>query len=200
MAEKKDAESSTAKAKVSKPKKVTIKKPVSKPKPKTTAKKPISKVKPKAIKEVVSALAPETVKVRKIRKAQDALSSYENLLKKQDELEAAKKLAKNELRKEFDSFLKKADSVKNKYKKLFGETIESTPRRARKGGARKTTRKGKAKKGYTLEQIESFLSQKDSGGKIKIEGKNVAGIARIKAAYEKSSSKDAKSIFDFLNK
>jgi hypothetical protein len=198
MAEKKVAESSTAKGKVAKPKKVIAKKPVVKAKPKDVNKKLSSKAKPKAAKKVAPAPEAKTFKVTRARKAKSALSSYANLLKKENELEAARKLAKNELRKEYDGFLKKADSVKGKYKELFHEPIESAPGKNRKVGGRKST--GKAKRGYSLEQIKSFLSQKDNGGKIKIEGKNATGLARIKAAYDESPSKDAKSILDFINK
>jgi hypothetical protein len=193
MAEKKVVKPNPAKGTTSKPKAVAVKKPAPKAKAKV-AKKPA----PKAVKKITAAPAPKPVKVRKTRKAKNAISSYENLLKKESELETAKKLAKNELRKEYDAFLNQADSIKDKYKKLFGESIESAPRKTRKVGGRKST--GKAKRGYTLEQIESFLSQKDSGGKIKIEGKNATGVARIKAAFDKSPNKDAKAILEFINK
>jgi hypothetical protein len=198
MAEKKVVESSTAKVKIPKSKKITAKKPVAKAKPKAATKKPISKAKPKAVKKVTPETKAKTPKATRARKPKSALSSYANLLKKENELEAIRKLAKNELRKEYDGFLKKADAVKEQYKELFHEAIESAPRKIRRVGGRKST--GKAKRGYTLEQIESYLSQKDSGRKIKIEGKNVTGVARIKAAYEKSPSKDAKSILELINK
>jgi hypothetical protein len=193
MAEKKVVKQNPAKDKTTKPKAVTAKQPAPKAKAKV-AKKPV----PKAVKKIAAVPAPKPIKVRKTRKAKNAISSYENLLKKESELEAAKKLAKNELRKEYDDFLNHADSIKDKYKKLFGESIESAPRKARKVGGRKST--GKPSRGYTLDQIESYINQKDSGGKIKIEGKNATGVARIKAAYDKSPNKDAKSILEFINK
>jgi hypothetical protein len=198
MAEKKVAESSRNKAKVAKPKKATAKKPIFKAKPKAASGKTTSTAKPKAGKKVSPVPAVRTVKVTRARKPKSALSSYANLLKKESKLEAARKYAKNELRKEYDDSLKKADSVKGKYKELFHESIESAPRKARKAGGGKST--GKAKRGYTLDQIDSFLSQVDAGGKIKIDGKNATGVARIKAAYDKSPSKDAKSILVFLTK
>jgi hypothetical protein len=198
MAEKKVTESSMAKVKVAKAKKVTAKKPIFKSKPKVASGKTTSTAKPKAGKKVSPVPTVKTVKVTRARRTKSALSSYANLLKKESELEAARKHAKNELRKEYDGFLKKADSVKGKYKELFHEPIESAPRKARKAGGGKST--GKAKRGYTLEQIESFLSQVDAGGKIKVDGKNATGVARIKAAFDKSTSKDAKAILDFINK
>jgi hypothetical protein len=156
-------------------------------------KKPVSKAKTKE--EAISA-EPKPVKVRKTRKSKDSLSSYANLLKKQKELVEAKKLAQTELRQKFDEYMKESDKVKEQYKKLFGETIESAPK-GRKVAAKKAT--GRAR-GFSLDQIESFLNQVDNGGKIKIEGKNATGIARIKAAYEKSPDKGAESILAFLNK
>lgn len=178
---------SAAKAKTTKSKKVVAKKPATK--------KPVAKatvVKAPAAKPIENKI----VKVRKPRKVKIASSSYELMLKKQAELDAYKKQAKIELKKQYEEKLKEAEELKAHYQKLFSENIGSAPK-AGKAGANKV---GKVSRGYTLDQIESFLSQKDSGGKIKIEGKNATGVARIKAAFEKSSSKDAKSILEFINK
>jgi hypothetical protein len=161
------------------------------PKSKSTAKKPAAKAE-----KAQAPVETKPVKVRKARKAKDALSSYANLLKKEKELADAKKLAQSELRQQYEGFLKDAEKVKEQYKKLFGESIDSAPK-GRKIGAKKT---GSKPRGFSLDQIESFLNQVDNGGKIKIEGKNATGIARIKAAYEKSPNKDAESILAFLNK
>jgi len=118
------------------------------------------------------------------------------LLKKEKELEEAKKFAQAELRQEYDGHLKEADKVKEQYKKLFGESIDSVPK-VRKTTARKAT--GRVR-GFSLEQIKSFLRQVDTGSKIKIDGKNATSIARIKAAYDKSPDKGAESILALLNK
>jgi hypothetical protein len=185
------------KASAAKPKNAVAKKPAAK---KTVAKKASAKksVAKKPVAKVPAANPAEeqVVKVRKPRKVKGTGSSYEIMLKKQSELDAYKKQAKIELKKQYDEKLKGAEELKAHYQKLFGESIGSAPK-AGKAGAKKA---GKVSRGYTLEQIESFLSQVDAGGKIKIKGKNAAGVARIKAAYDKAPNKDAKSILDIINK
>jgi hypothetical protein len=184
MAKTKTAKPTAAKS--AKPKTAAANKPAVK---KPDVKKPVAKIPaPKPEEEKV-------IKTRKPRKVKVAGSSYEIMLKKQAELDAYKKQAKIELKKQYDEKLKEGDELKAHYQKLFGESIGSAPK-AQKGGAKKA---GKPSRGFTLEQIESFLSQKDAGGKIKIEGKNATGVARIKAAYDKSSDKDAESILEIIN-
>jgi len=170
-------------------------------KPKAAAANKSAVKKPAADKPAAKVPSPKpeeekAVKVRKPRKVKAAGSSYEIMLKKQAELDAYKKQAKIEIKKQYDEKLKEGEELKAHYQKLFGESIGSAPK-AQKGGAQKA---GKPSRGFTLEQIESFLSQKDAGGKIKIEGKNATGVARIKAAYDKSSEKDAESILEIINK
>lgn len=178
---------SAVKAKTTKAKKALAKKPaVKKPMAKATVAKALAA---KPIDEKV-------VKVRKPRKTKAAGSSYEMMLQKQTELDALKKQAKIELKKQYEEKLKEGEELKAHYQKLFGESIGSAPK-ALKGKGKKV---GKVSRGYTLDQIESFLSQKDAGGKIKIDGKNATGVARIKAAYDKSPGKDAHSILEFINK
>jgi hypothetical protein len=118
--------------------------------------------------------------------------AFADFLKKQAELEKAKKDAKAGLRKQYDDLLEESDKIKANYKKLFNESIESAPK-LRGAGVKKTPSRG-----YTLEQVKLFIEQADNGEKVKIPGKNATGIARIKAAYAKAKSKDAESIFALL--
>ena len=149
---------STAKTKKVVEKKVVAKKPVAK---KPAAKKPVAKV-PSA-----KPVAEQVVKARKTRKAKVSGSSYEIMLKKQAELDAYKKQAKIELKKQYDEKLKEAHELKAHYQKLFAENIDSAPK-GRSVGAGKV---GRSSRGYTLDQVQSFLDQKNAGGKIKINGK-----------------------------
>jgi len=178
---------SASKAKTTKAKKPVAKKPV--------VKKPVAKA-TAAKAPAAKPIEEKVVKARKARKVKIASSSYEMMLKKQAELDAYKKQAKIELKKQYEEKLKEGEDLKANFQELVGESIGSAPRTPKAKGKKV----GKGSRGYTLNQIESFLSQKDSGGKIKIEGKNATGVARIKAAYDKSAGKDAKSILEIINK
>jgi hypothetical protein len=180
---------------------MAVKKVSAKAKPKTVAKKPIAKkpvarkAAPKAKAEKPIPVSPAT-KVRKPRKAKVASSSYETMLKKQAELDAYKKQAKIELKKQYDEKLKEAHELKAHYHKLFAENIDSAP----KGRSVATKKAGRNSRGYALDQVQSFLDQKDAGGKIKIEGKNATTVKRMQDAYNEAKSKDAESILAILNK
>lgn len=183
--------------KVVKPK--TPSKPkVIKAKPATVAKPKVKVVKAaKPAPKALEAKAPVEVKVKKARgpnkKAKGSLAAYENLLKHEAELEKARKAAKSELKGEYDNFLKEADEIKVKYQKLFNESIGSAPKaKGKSAGAKKT------KSGYTLDQVQAYIDQFASGGKIKIPGKNATGIKRIKDAFDKAKDKDAESMLELL--
>jgi hypothetical protein len=142
-----------------------------------------------------------TGKGRKPRKVN--VGSFSELLKKQAEIEAIKKRAKTELKELYEDKLKEADAIKKQYSELFREQIESAPaKRGRKVAAKVSGEKPKAKsRGFTVEQVGSFIQQKESGldvAKIKIAGKNITGVKRIDAAYEKANEKDAKSVLQLL--
>jgi hypothetical protein len=79
---------------------------------------------------------------------------------------------------------------------LFNENIDSAPK-GRHVGVKKASSK---LRGYTNDQIQSFLDKKDAGSKIKIEGKNETSIKRIQKAFDQSRDKDAKSVLAELNK
>jgi hypothetical protein len=143
-----------------------------------------------------------TVKVRKPRKAK--VGSFAELVKKQAEIEAIKKRAKTELKELYEDKLKEADAIKRQYSELFREQIESAPanKRGRKAAAKASGGKPQVRsRGFTVEQVESFIQQKESGlnvAKIKVAGKNITGVKRIDAAYEKADEKDAESVFQSL--
>lgn len=141
---------------------------------------------------------PTEIKTRKSRK--NGIASYAELLKKQAEFESIKKKAKGELRKQYDAKIAEADEIKKRYSDLFGEPIDSAPRKEKGKKTAAPARKTRPR-GFSLEQIESFIEQKDSGidlGKIKIAGKNITGVKKIDAAYEKAEDKDAKAILELL--
>jgi hypothetical protein len=118
--------------------------------------------------------------------------TFADLLKKQAELEKMKKGAKSDLKKQYDNLLKEADSIKSHYKNVFNESIESAPK-ARGAGVKKAPSKG-----YSLEQVKLFIEQTEKGETVKIPGRNAAGIAKIKAAYEKAENKDVESVHELL--
>jgi hypothetical protein len=167
-------------------------------KPVVKAKVAKAAIKTKTTVKTSQAKSPVEVKVKKVRgpnkKAKGSLAAYENLLKHESELEKARKAAKAELKSEFDGFLRQADEIKAKYQKIFNESISSAP----KGKAKATGAKKSSKGGYTLDQVQAYIDQSASGGKIKIPGKNATGIARIKAAYDKAKDKDAESVLELL--
>jgi hypothetical protein len=141
------------------------------------------------------AKSPIEVKVKKARgpnkKAKGSLAAYEHLLKQESELEKARKAAKAELKSEHDGFLKQAEEIKVKYQKLFNENIGSAPK-GKVTGAKKT------KTGYTIDQVQAYIDQSAEGKEIKIPGKNVTGVKRIKEAFEKAKNKDAESVLELL--
>jgi hypothetical protein len=160
------------------------------------AKATVAKAKPKA-KTSVSKKQPvaKVEEVKKPRKTRKAKSSFDELLKKQSELNVIKKAAKIELKKDYDAKMKEADDIKNQYKDLFDEDIKSAP--SKSNGAKQGSAKNKK---LTLDQVQSFIDQFNEGGKITITGKNAITVARIKEAYDKSLAKDAESVLQVLNK
>ena len=159
-------------------------------KSKKPVKKPAAPKKAPAVKPVVA-----EAKVRKPRKPKSDLgSSFEIMLKKQAELDAYKKQAKIDLKKQYDDKLKEAEALKAQYEKLFGEKLDA-PAKVQKVRAKRAPAKG-----FTLSQVESYLEQLAAGGKIKIAGKNAKTVAKMKDAYDKATTKDAKSILELLNK
>lgn len=159
-------------------------------KSKKPVKKPAAPKKAPVVKPVVA-----EAKVRKPRKAKSDLgSSFEIMLKKQAELDAYKKQAKIDLKKKYDDKVKEAESLKAQYEKLFGEKLDA-PAKVQKVKAKRAPAKG-----FTLSQVESYLEQLAAGGKIKIAGKNAKTVAKMKDAYDKAATKDAKSILELLTK
>jgi hypothetical protein len=151
---------------------------------------------PKAIKPEVKAVAKAVV--RKARSPQKAKGSFADLIKKQAELEEVKKEAKAELKKQYDSLLKEAESIKGQYKGLFDESIESAPK-PRGGRARKAGGRVPGVVPFTLEEVKSFVGQKEAGmDKIKIQHRRPKSVARMEDAYRRSE--DAEEILRILNK
>jgi len=173
-------------------------------KPKTPAKpkvekakaisKPKAKIAPKvAVKKPEVKATTVALKVRKVRGPnKKAKGSFAELQKIQAQFEEAKKGAKADLKKQYDRLIKEADAIKVQYKELFNEGIESA-QRAKGTGTKKT-----AGKGFTLDQIQTFIDLTEEGKPVKIPGKNAISIAKIKAAYEKSKDKDAESLHELL--
>jgi hypothetical protein len=182
----------TARAKTVKPKKAVAKKPAAR---KPATKKSVVK-KPSAKAPASKPIEEKVVKIRKPRKAKVLVSSYETMLRKQAELDAYKKQAKIELKKQYDEKLKEASELKVHYHKLFSENIDSAPK-GRSAGVKKAASRAR---GYSLEQVQSFLDQKTAGGKIKIAGKNATSIKRMQKAFDQSKDKDAESVLAVLNK
>jgi hypothetical protein len=138
-----------------------------------------------------------------------ALKGFDELLKKQAELEAVTKKAKSELRKEYDKTLQHAESLKDQYKSLFHEAIDTaSPKAARATKVTKATRGGGKRVRTTGAvapisgaEIESFIEQKEQGlsiDKIKIEGRRIKSVKRIDDAYNKADTKDTQSIREML--
>lgn len=161
---------------------------------KQVAKGKVAKATPKAVAKKPVAASPVAVKVRRIRGPnKKAKGSFAELQKIQAQYEEAKKGAKADLKKQYDRLIKEAEAIRVQYKGLFSESIESIPR-ARQAGSKKKT----AGKGFTLDQIQSFIDQTSEGKTVKIPGKNAISIAKIKAAYDKSKNKDAESVHEML--
>jgi ABC-type sugar transport system ATPase subunit len=191
------------KAKVAKPK-VAKAKPASKvakgfaDKPKiniikasktTKAQKPLQAAKPVSV-------ASTEVKAKKARGPNKAKGSFADLLKIQSQYEAAKKGAKADLKKQYDSLVKEAESIKLQYKGLFNESIESASK-SRGTGVKKTSGKIPGLKPFTLKEVEDFVDQKKEGVTIKIQGRRPKSIARMEDAYR--HSEDAEEILKILN-
>ena len=178
--------------KVAKPK-IPAKPTVAKAKP--VAKAKVAKAAPKAVAKKTVAGAPVAVKVKKVRGPNrvKARGSFAELQKIQAQYEEAKKDVRADLKKQYEKLTKEADALKAQYKGLFNENIESAPKSR---GAGKTQKS--AGKGFTLDQIQTFIDQTSEGKTVKIPGKNAISIAKIKAAYDKSKNKDAESVHELL--
>jgi hypothetical protein len=147
-------------------------------------------------------------KTRGPRKAR-AVKGFDELLKKQAELESVTKKAKSELRKEYDKTLQHAESLKDQYKSLFREAIDIvSPKASRatkvakatRGGGPRVRRTG-AVAPITEAEVESFIEQKEQGlsiDNIKIPGRRIKSVKRIDDAYNKADVKDANSIREML--
>lgn len=121
------------------------------------------------------------------------LGTFADLLKKQSELEKIKKGAKDDLRKQYKHHIAESEKIRTQYQTLFNEVLIASVKGKKTSNAKKALSRG-----YTLEQVKMFIEQVEKGGKVKIPGKNARGIARIKAAYEKSRGKDAMSVLLLL--
>jgi hypothetical protein len=138
-------------------------------KPKAKVAKPALKAAPG--KPEVGALKPE-VKVKKTRaNKRRANATIADLSKKQFEFDAVKKSTKANLKKQYSYLVKGAKSIKDQYKEIFPESIESAQKvrgvRAQRGTGSKTV--GLAP--FALDEIKSFLEQKrQSRARIKISG------------------------------
>jgi hypothetical protein len=195
-------------------------------KPRTTKKSTASRTKPaikaragrkltakiaKSKKEEKKEWLEKPIAVRKTRGPQKAraLKGFDELLKKQAELEAVTKKAKSELRKEYEKTLQHAESLKDQYKNLFYEAIDTvSPKATRANKVTKATR-GVGKRirttgavaPITEAEVESFIEQKEQGlstDRIKISGRRIKSVKRIDDAYNKADTKDAKSIRELL--
>jgi hypothetical protein len=156
-------------------------------------------------KEEMKGIPEQPVTVKRARRSQrvKALKGFDELFKKQAELEAATKNAKSELRKEYDKTLQHAESLKDQYKSLFHEAIDTASPKATKvtrGGGKRVRTTG-AVAPITEAEVESFIEQKEQGlsvDKIKISGRRIKSVKRIDDAYNKADTKDAKSIREML--
>jgi len=180
-------------------KKVAKPKPPAKPKvakakpaPKSKAKVAKAPAKKAAAKKLEIA-APAIAKTRKTRGSnKKAKGSFADLQKIQAQYEEAKKGAKADLKKHYEDLKKESEKIRAQYKELFNEAIESAPRT--KGSVAKKS----SGKGFTLDQVQSYIDQLATGGKIKIPGKNAIGVGRIRAAYDRARNKDAESVHALL--
>jgi len=156
--------------------------------------------KPKA----VASTAPEAESAAKPRKARGlrrvkALKGFEEILKKQAELDAATKKAKAGLKKEYERAQKQADAIKEQYKALFKESIETASPKAARGG-RKARAAGAAGP-FSKAEVESYIEQKENGisiDKMKIAGRRIKSIKRIEDAYNRAADKGSDSILAIL--
>ena len=166
----------------------------------TTKKSPAPKAKRVVSKKALVAKPTLEKKTRIPRKPRGA-KGFGEMLKKQSELEAAKKKVKTELRKEYDKALKSAEGIKEHYKSLFDESIESSkPKRGVKGSRTGTARKG-AVAPITKVEVASFIEQREQGiaiENIKISGRRPKSIKRIAEAYSKAKVKDVDSVLASL--
>jgi hypothetical protein len=145
-------------------------------------------------------------KTRAPRKAKSAIKGFEEILKKQQELEAVTKKAKTELKKEYDRAIAEAEEIKTQYRGLFKEPIDSAvkerkPRAARKAAGGKATAAKGAIAPIAREEVEAFIEQKENGlaiDKIKIAGRRIKSVKRIDEAYASAEAKDADSVLELL--
>jgi len=159
--------------------------------------KPKAKIVKPAAKPAAKAPEVKAPVARKTRAyTRRAKGSFAELLKKQGELEAIKKGAKADLKKQYDSLVKEADSIKAQYKGLFNESIESAPK-VRDARAKKATGKVVGLRPFSLSEIKEFVKQKKQGRAVKISGRRPKSIARMEDAYR--HSEDAKDILKMLN-
>jgi hypothetical protein len=202
MAEKDQSEkkSAPARAKPAKAKPARAKSVARSAKAKAKA-KPV--VKAKSVARSAKARTARTVRpsgaARTVRAAR-TIKGFEEMAKKKAELEAAARLVKGELRKEYAEILRKADGIKTQYKALFDEPIDSGATKAvrRAGGP---GAKRKAVEPITKSEVASFIEQKDQGiglESIKVGSRRIKTIKKIAAAYERAERKDASSVFSAL--
>lgn len=154
---------------------------------------------PEAAKARVARVARPSGVARTARAAR-SVKGFEEMAKKKAELEAAARMVKGELRKEYAEVLRKADGIKAQYKELFDEPIDSgasrTARRAGKPGAKR-----KAVEPITKSEVASFIEQKAQGialESIRVGSRRIKTIKKIAAAYERAERKDASTVFSAL--
>ena len=168
-------------------------KPKAKPAVKTMRKAAEPKTRA-AAKEPAAKAASAGAKAKRTRAStRRPIGTAADLLKTRAEFEEIKKNATDDLRKKYYIHISESEKNRTQYQALFSEVLIASVTGKAASSAKKTSRRG-----YTLEQVKMFLEQTKKGGEVKIPGKNTAGVARIKAAYEKSRGKDAKSALSLL--
>jgi hypothetical protein len=165
-----------------------------KPAKKSTAK--ASKAKP-----TIAPKAGKPVPVKKTRGPRKikAIKGFEEIAKKQAELEAVTRKAKTGLKKEYEKAIKQAEAIKEQYRTIFHESIETASPKAARGGRRVRTNGAAAP--FTKAEVESYIEQKENGitiDKIRIAGRRIKSIKRIENAYDQATDKNADSVLALL--
>ena len=171
--EKKAANARTARPKAVKARQAKDDKIVAKPKAKPLAKRSVGQ----------APLAEG--KARKTRGPNKTKGTFADLLKIQTRFEIAKKDAKADLKKQYESLIEEAEKIKSQYVELFSESIESAPK-AKTTGVKKAKAKAAGAKSFTLKEIGDFIEQKKAGLPIKLAGRRAKSIEKMELAYKKT--------------
>jgi len=125
------------------------------------------------------------------------MAKLEEVMELKAKLEKMEAEAKEEQKNLYLKKLAETEAIATKYKELFGEelTFRGKPKKAKAGAQEKTW---KPQQPISLDEINSFLTQKKEGKKITLKGRRDASIKKIEEAYEVSDTKDAESILALL--